>query len=622
MNHLLILFIAIPLLGFFVNLLLPKHKEDLISTAAFVTVAVQGVFGNLFLLYWLFNGRPAININELEIYRSREYVFYIDFLWDHITAVYFFAGSMLTSLVTAYSRCYMHREHGYKRFFNSILFFYCGYTLIILSGNLETMFVGWEILGISSFLLIAFYRQRYLPVKNAVKVFSIYRIGDIGILLAMWICHHLFHANITFLNMSELAEKHELFQSTTSIGVIMSCMILLAAAAKSALFPFSSWLPRAMEGPTPSSAIFYGSLSVHIGVFIMFRTRPFWENQLITRLLIGLAGLLTAVLAAGMSRVQPTIKSQVAYASITQIGIIFIELALGLEYIALLHFAANACMRTYQLLVSPSSVAYLIREQYYSTPDPVQAPRSGLYKKMEYTLYLLALKEFNLDTMMYKYLWNPMKWIGKKFGFPALRSSLLILIPLYATGVYAVHHKNLLPENIQHILPYIFILTGFLLALQGFVERIHARMSWVMLVMNHFWIALTIAFNENFDFNEIYLYLSGVVISGIPGLAALNFLKRKEGTVDLDKFHGYSYKYPGLTLIFLLSCLGMTGFPVTPTFIGEDLIFAHIHAGQFWLAIICSLSFIIEGIAVIRIYSRVFLGPYSKNIHEMAYRGA
>src|SRR6218665_1134869 len=622
MNHLLILFIALPFLGFFINLLLPKRKEGLISTAALVTVAAQGVFGSLFLLYWFFDGRPAISVNELEVYRSKEYVFYIELLWDHITAVYFFVGFTLTLLVTIYSRAYMHREKGYKRFFKTILFFYCGYTLIILSGNLETMFVGWEILGISSFLLIAFYRQRYLPVKNAVKVFSIYRIGDIGILLAMWICHHLFHANITFLNMSELAAKHELLQSTTSVGVIMSCLILLAASAKSALFPFSSWLPRAMEGPTSSSAIFYGSLSVHIGVFIMFRTHPFWENQIITRVLIGAAGLVTAVLAACMARVQPTIKSQVAYSSITQIGIIFIEMALGLEYLALIHFVANAFLRTYQLLVSPSSVAYLIREQYFSAPVQVHPQHTDLYKKLEYTLYLLALKEFNLDTMMYKYLWNPMKWVGKKMSFLALRSSLVILIPLYTVGAYGVYHKNLLSENMQHILPFVFILISLTLALQGFVERIHARMSWMLLVMNHFGIALTIAFNDNFDFEEIYIYLSGVAVSGIAGLAALNFLKRKEGTVNLDKFHGYSYKPPGLAMVFLLSCLGMTGFPITPTFIGEDLVFAHIYEGQFWLALICSLSFIIEGIAVIRIYSRIFLGPYFKNIHEMAYRGA
>lgn len=144
-------------------------------------------------------------------------------------------------------------------------------------GNMVAGFLGWEVLGISSFLLISFYRERYLPSKNAVKIFSIYRIGDVGILLAMWLSHHLWHANITFQQLAEAAAVQAHLREHSWIGVIISLMILLAAIAKSAQFPFSSWLPRAMEGPTPSSAIFYGSLSVHMGLFLMIRTFPFWK---------------------------------------------------------------------------------------------------------------------------------------------------------------------------------------------------------------------------------------------------------------------------------------------------------------------------------------------------------
>jgi NADH:ubiquinone oxidoreductase subunit 5 (subunit L)/multisubunit Na+/H+ antiporter MnhA subunit len=140
-----------------------------------------------------------------------------------------------------------------------------------MSGNFETLFLGWELLGISSFLLISFYRTRYLPVKNAIKVFSIYRIGDVGIVLAVWLSHHLWHENITFNKLLNDSLVHEHLQNHSSVGVLISLMILVSAAAKSAQFPFSSWLPRAMEGPTPSSAIFYGSLSVHIGVFLLLR---------------------------------------------------------------------------------------------------------------------------------------------------------------------------------------------------------------------------------------------------------------------------------------------------------------------------------------------------------------
>jgi NADH:ubiquinone oxidoreductase subunit 2 (subunit N) len=140
--------------------------------------------------------------------------------------------------------------------------------------------------------------------------------------------------------------------------------------------------------------------------------------------------------------------------------------------------------------------------------------------------------------------------------------------------------------------------------------------------MNHFWIALAISFNENFTFNEVHLYLIGVAVSGIIGFGALRRLRLLEGSIDLDQFHGHSYKHPKIAMMFLLACLGATGFPITPTFIGEDLIFSHIHQDQLLLAFFVSLSFVVDGLAIIRIYARVFLGPHSKSVYDMAYRSS
>ncbi len=162
----------------------------------------------------------------------------------------------------------MHRDEGYKRFFNTILLFATAYNFIILAGNFETLFIGWEIKGICSFILIAFYRNRYLPVKNAFKAVTNYRISDVALMLAMWMMHHLTHQNINF---SQLGEAKEIANAAnqTGMAIFIVCMIILPATIKSAQFPFTTWLPRAMEGPTASSAIFYGSLSVHIGVFLI-----------------------------------------------------------------------------------------------------------------------------------------------------------------------------------------------------------------------------------------------------------------------------------------------------------------------------------------------------------------
>lgn len=620
MSPILILFIAIPLSGFLLSLLLPEKNEDIISWFSFVVVGLQLLFTSVFIPIWLFNGHPVIEHSSLALYESEGYRFFLDFLFDKTTAVYLLVGSLLTFMVTIYSRYYMHREKGYKRFFSTILFFYTGFATTVISGNIETLFLGWEILGTSSFLLIAFYRDRYLPVKNAVKVFSVYRIGDVGLIMAMWATHHLFHENITFLKLSNYELVHEHLQSHSLVGVFISMMILISASAKSAQLPFSSWLPRAMEGPTPSSAIFYGSLSVHLGVFLLIRTFPFWEFQYSVRIIIGLIGLSTSLIATTIAHVQSSVKAQIAYSSIAQIGLIFIEVAAGLEILALIHFAGNAFLRTYQLLVSPSVVSYLIREQFYNFSPHAKSLEEKLPKKLRYSLYMLAIKEWNLDGLLFKRLWQPLKVAGSKFPFLSLKSVLSVFVPLYILGLYSVYHRNLIPDQVKEYLPYLFSIIGLMMVLRSFSERRNVFLSWILIIMNHFWVALAISFNENFKFDEVHLYLSGIAIFGIAGLFLLTNLKKKEVHIDLDRHHGYSHKHPILSFLFLLACLGLTGFPISPTFIGEDLIFSHIHQNQTLLATFTAISFMIDGIAVIRIYARTFMGPHVKSKFEMGYR--
>ncbi|HSZ25602.1 MAG TPA: proton-conducting transporter membrane subunit [Cytophagaceae bacterium] len=624
MTLLLQIFILIPLVGFLISLILPRKKETLISWAAFITVGMHLICYLVFLGFWLLHEHQMLNLKSFVLLKTHEYTFFIDFYFDKVAAVYLFVGSFLTFLVTIYSRDYLHRENGYKRFFSTILFFYLGYNITIISGNFETMFIGWEILGISSFLLIAFYRERYLPVKNAVKVFSIYRISDVGLLLAMWMSHHLWHENITFVKLSNYELVHTQIESHTIIGVFISLMILVTACAKSAQLPFSSWLPRAMEGPTSSSAIFYGSLSVHLGIFILLRTYPFWEYQYSVRILIAFIGLTTSLVASGIANVQSSVKSQIAYASIAQIGLIFIEIAAGFDNLALFHFAGNAFLRTYQLLVSPSVVSYLIREQFYTfVPHLHKHMINGFIpKKIKYTVYLLSLKEWNLDAFIYRIYWKPFKKAGGMLDFLTINNLLILFVPAYLIGLFCLYNEALIPVEIFHNLPILFAMLGLIMVLKSFSERKNVQLSWILVILNHFWIALSISFNEHFESYETLLYLSGVVIAGLLGYTCLHFLKSLEKNISLEKFQGHSYEHPTLAMIFLLSCLGVTGFPISPTFIGEDLIFSHIHEDQIVLALFISTSFVVDGLAIIRIYARIFLGPHVKTYHELAYRSS
>lgn len=616
------LVILLPLLGYVISLLVPERREMLLSAVASGTVSLHllslvSLFG-----IWLTSNFQTIEYKELVIFKTEHYEFYLDFCFDKVSFIYLLVGAIITFMISIYSRYYLHREKGYKRFFNTFQLFYLGYSLTVISGNLETLFIGWEILGICSFLLIAFYRNRFLPVRNAVKVFTVYRVGDIGLILAMWMAHHLWHQNISFQQLKNDTLVHHALESHSLAGIFISLMILITAAAKSAQLPFTSWLPRAMEGPTPSSAFFYGSLSVHIGAFLLLRTFELWENQIIVRTIIAILGLSTSIIASLIGRVQSNVKSQIAYSSAAQIGIIFIEIALGWENIALVHFAGNAFLRTYQLLVSPSVASYLIREQFYNFQPRELTLEDSLPKRLEHSIYILSLKEWNLDLFMSRYLWNPLKSIGRKLNFLGIKSLLAFFIPLYALGTWALYSKAQIPSYLHEALPVAFALIGLLMVLKSFSEGKQVQLTWLLIIMNHFWVALAVSFNEEFGHIEAYLYLSGIFAAGLVGLVCLRMISKIGQTIDLSRFHGYVFDHPRLAFVFFLACLGLAGFPITPTFIGEDLIFSHVHENQIALAIIISLSFVIDGLSLIRLYGRVFLGPQVKNVQDNAYKSS
>ncbi|MDI1355144.1 MAG: proton-conducting transporter membrane subunit [bacterium] len=617
--HILIL---LPVFGYVVSLCIPERFEAAISSVSTYTVALHFLTFVLLFFQWISNSGLTIDLKDIVIYKTAGYEFYLDFCFDKITAMYLFVGSILTFLVSIYSRVYLHREKGYKRFFNTLLFFYIGYCITVLSGNIETLFIGWEILGICSFLLIAFYRERFLPVRNAVKVFTVYRIGDIGLIMAMWMSHHLWHQNISFMQLQNDQLVNTQLEVHSPVGVFIALMILITAAAKSAQLPFSSWLPRAMEGPTPSSAIFYGSLSVHIGVFLLLRTREFWEHQYTARVVIVLLGLATSIVASLIARVQSSVKSQIAYSSVAQIGLIFIEVGLGFETLALIHFAGNAFLRTYQLLVSPSVASYLIREQFYNFQPRELTFEDTWPKRIEHSIYIWSLREWDLDLFMARFLWNPLKSVGRKLNFLNIHTIFWFFLPSYLIGIWCLYARVDIPDQIRDYLPALFSLIGLSMVLKSFTERKNVLMSWILIIMNHFWVALAISFNEEFKIDQVFMYLSGIVLAGTVGMFALRKIKLLEESTDLGNFHGHVYEHPRIAFTFLVACLGLTGFPITPTFIGEDLIYTHIKEDQYVLAAITSLGFIIDGLSLIRLYGRIFLGPHIKTYHETPYKSS
>ena len=333
-------FIWLPLIGFLGSLCIPRLKESWMAGWAMFISMVFLLSSAIFSIVWMANGAHCLNQKHVTIFQAEDIEIFIDFYFDATTAVFAFLGAKIMWLIAKFSKYYLHRDQGFKRFYTISLLFFLSYMILIFSGNFETLFLGWEVLGICSFLLIGFYSDRYLPVKNSLKVISLYRLGDICLILAMWMSHHLWHENITFEKLNSASDVIQHVVEHKGYAFFIATMIVVAAAIKSAQWPFSSWLPRAMEGPTSSSALFYGALSVHMGVFLLLRTYPYWESMVGIKWLIILIGIVTSIIAHLISGVQSSVKSQIAYASVAQIGLMMIEVALGWHALVLIIFQA------------------------------------------------------------------------------------------------------------------------------------------------------------------------------------------------------------------------------------------------------------------------------------------
>ena len=612
------LFVFIPLVAFFASLFWQNKQEKPIAFIVQFTKAFYIAASVVYCIAWISNGATPVSQHLVTLYSTSHFVFAIQFYYDHVTAVYSIVGAILFFLVSTFSRYYMHRDEGYKRFFNTILFFALGYNLVIFSGNFETLFIGWEMIGLASFLLIAFYRNRYLPVKNAFKAISNYRISDVALILAMWMMHHLTHQNITFIQLDD-ARNIALQQDYGGMALFIVLMILLAAVIKSAQIPFTSWLPRAMEGPTTSSAIFYGSLSVHVGVFLLLRTWPFWQDMTVIKIIIITVGAITGIIATLIARVQPTVKTQIAYSSAAQIGIIFIEVAMGFHILALVHFAGNAFLRTYQLLVSPSVLNYLVHHQYFHYHPPKQQAVSGI----KAGLYMLAIKEWNLDSLLHDYLWRPFKWVGRRFQFLNSRAWIAVIFMVAVVALMgSVYNPNLLPvQKASMAITFLFI--ALAIVLFAFSHRGSAIITWQYLLLAHAFIIAGIIINtDHVSSLELILYASGIAVSFAVGFYCLQKIKLIDQDITLNNYHGYVYEQKNITFLFLLAAIGMLGFPVTAAFIGIDVFFTYVGSRQVARITLLALCFIFIELAALRIFLRIFLGQHKKLNHPVAFRSS
>lgn len=615
LQHLIPLLIIIPLLGFIGCLITPRKWERTVFTIAISAIALEFLVFFLVAYQWVSTGSAPVSTTLGTLYASTHYTFSLDFYFDRLSAVFLCMATVMTALVFIFSRTYMHRESGFKRFYTTLFLFFIGLTLIILSGNFDVLFVGWEVIGITSILLIAFYRDRFLPARNALKVFSIYRIADAFLLAAIWYAHHIFEKSLQFSEFSAAIAHHG------NDLAILGLLLLVAALIKSAQFPFSYWLPRAMEGPTTSSAIFYGALSVHMGLFLLLRTFPLWEDSIWLRITIAVFGLVTAIVASSITRVQSSAKTQIAYASITQIGIMFIEVAAGLHWLALLHFISNASLRTYQLLISPSVVSYLVHDQFFSFVLPAQRIKNNLLGKIRATLYVLSIKEWGMNSIVSTYLWGPLKVVGRRFAFlDALRAqavSLALFLGFVATALFTplTHDWPLITSTIAAIISILFYVRAY--ATKGTASR-----GWNLIMLGHLFGALFLLLTTGASWHYLGMYGAGIVTAFVVGHACLWYLKTKGEANTLREYNGSMNVFVKLGHLFFIVALVFITFPISPAFLAQDILLSFIPMDHAFQVVLFCISYLLMGVSTLRLYTKVFFGSHKTSYHEIAYRSS
>lgn len=300
------------------------------------------------------------------------------------------AGLLLANLVVfialavqRFSVNYLHREAGYQRFFLVLSLFTPAMLLIVTAGNAVLMFIGWELAGVSSYLLIAWTFERPLAAGNATRAFVTNRIGDAGFLLGIFLAFQWL-GGVEWPRFQAGAAGLDILSADLLAGAF-----LIAALAKSAQVPFAPWIARALEGPTPSSAIFYGSLMVHAGAFLVIRLEPLYQAAPAIMPLLMLFGVLTAGYGWLAGLVQTDVKSSLMFATTTQVGLIFLWCGLGWFNLALAHLLLHALWRAWQFLHAPALMHLLNRPQR-------AAPR---WLTRSRTLHTAALQRLWLDSL-------------------------------------------------------------------------------------------------------------------------------------------------------------------------------------------------------------------------------
>ena len=381
-----LLVLILPLLGSLISAICivgsQNKKAEYISTIFLFLAALASIYiyinietfkGNFIVYNWI--NFAQINLN-------------LSIFLDPLTAIMFCVVTIVSSVVHMFSIGYMHEDKLRARFFCYLSLFTFAMLVLVSADNFIQLFLGWEGVGLCSYLLVGYYFHKPSANNAAIKAFLVNRVGDFGYLIAIALIYKYFNSlnfQEVFSNTSAIEKKNLLFLGFEFNLITCICMFLfMAAVGKSAQIGLHVWLPDAMEGPTPVSALIHAATMVTAGVFLVVRCSPIFEYSQFTLNVITYVGLITSLFAASVALLQNDIKKVIAYSTCSQLGYMFFACGISAYSLAMFHLVTHAFFKALLFLGAGCVIHCLHHEQDCNK-------MGGLYKKLPVTFAFIII---------------------------------------------------------------------------------------------------------------------------------------------------------------------------------------------------------------------------------------
>ncbi len=361
-----------------------NNAREIVSVSLISFVGISAVISYK-ALFEQVNGYQSVE--KLFVWASAgEFTIPMGFILDPLGSIMLALVTTITLLVMIYSHGYMAHDKGYVRFFTYLALFSSSMMGLIISPNLLEIYVFWELVGMCSYLLVGFWYDRDGAAHAAQKAFVVNRVGDFGLLLGIL---GLFWATKSFdFNQIALGVSQSISENSLPIwaALLLCFLVFLGPMAKSAQFPLHVWLPDAMEGPTPISALIHAATMVAAGIFLVARLQPLYSLFPSIQFIISLVGTITCFLGATIALTQMDLKKGLAYSTVSQLGYMMLAMGCGAPVAGIFHLITHACFKA-MLFLGSGSVIHAMEEVVGHQPVLAQDMRlmGGLRKKMPYT---------------------------------------------------------------------------------------------------------------------------------------------------------------------------------------------------------------------------------------------